>query len=152
MDTPRRAGPSVAGAGDDDVAAFRDFPDHRFIGGNRSAALAPGDDCFDAVFGREFGGEVFDQKIKIGLGVVDEADGFALEAIERAAGELRQVAGGCARIINAGGDGVRVFVLANKPINLIEFWNAGNRSPVDCYLRHTPHPALPPQGGKEPAA
>jgi hypothetical protein len=44
--------------------------------------------------------------------------------------------------------GVRVFVLANKQINLIEFWNAGNRSPVDCYSRHTHHPALPPQGGR----
>jgi hypothetical protein len=45
--------------------------------------------------------------------------------------------------------GVRVYVLSNKPINLIEFWNAGNRSPVDCYSRHTPHPALPLKGGRD---
>jgi hypothetical protein len=42
-----------------------------------------------------------------------------------------------------------VFGLANKPINLIEFWNAGNRSPVDCYSRHTAHPALPLKGGRD---
>jgi hypothetical protein len=44
--------------------------------------------------------------------------------------------------------GVRVYVLSNKPINLIEFRSVGNRSPVGCYSRHTAHPALPLKGGR----
>ena len=86
VDTPRRAGPSVARAGDDQVAFARESSSITASGAGTDAdALAALDDRARrrSVLDQQLG-EIVDEMIEIGLGVVDEADDLAREARQRA--------------------------------------------------------------------
>src|SRR5262249_36548166 len=92
VETPRRARPSVGGAGEDDVARLRELDDQLGRGRRRSVRLAPVDDGLHTVTLAQQRAEVGDETVEVVLGVVEEAD-RATGEIPRQRGHRDAVAG-----------------------------------------------------------
>src|SRR2546426_544810 len=79
VETPRRARPSVGRAREDHVARLRELREELGRRGRRGIRLPPADNRLDAVLGGEERADLVRQPVEIRLGVVEEADGAALQ-------------------------------------------------------------------------
>src|SRR5262245_49527377 len=82
VDTPRRARPSIAGACDHQIAFGAELIDRGAVCRYRRRTLAYLHDALDAVLAPQQCLDLVDQVVEVGLGVVDEADHFALQPVE----------------------------------------------------------------------
>src|SRR5207247_2810044 len=80
VETPRRARPSVGGAGEDDVARLRQLVDQLGRRRRGGVGLLAMDDGGHAVALAQQRAEVADEAVEVRLGVVEEADGAAVPA------------------------------------------------------------------------
>src|SRR5438067_8741681 len=78
-ETPRRAGSSVGGAGEDDVTVLRQARQNLRSGRRRGFRLAAPDHRFDALLCGEDRADLVGKQVEVRLPVVDEADGAAGE-------------------------------------------------------------------------
>src|SRR5256712_2237056 len=79
VETPRRARPSVGRAREDHVARLRQLREHLGRCGRRGVRLPATDDRLHPVLGTQKRANLVRQPVEVHLGVVEEADGAALE-------------------------------------------------------------------------